>query len=158
VETADHCVHLVGAGELAGVAHGVDHSSVAAARHDDQALATYVGDQGLIVVDERVGLPIPVTKGFMEWEPRLEFRGALDLPGHQEAAIQEGRGLPSLDHLEAGGADLLLAGRGQLVGLLPGDGDPPSQPEVGMDDHPRPRRGSLRQAVEARCVVEVTVA
>ena len=100
------------AGELAGVAHGIDQPGVAAAGDDDQTPVAQVGHQRLIVVHQGVGLPFPVTKGLLDGQPLLELRGALDLPGHQQVTVEQGRWLPFLDHPEAGGADLLQAGRG----------------------------------------------
>ena len=119
-------IHPIDARELAGVADGVDHPGVAAARDDDQALAAHVGHQRLIVVDERVRLPLPVAEGLLDGESPARTPWCVRSPpspgGRRPAAIE---GSPALDHREARGADLLLAGRGQLLGLPPGDGDPP---------------------------------
>nr|CAJ31223.1 hypothetical protein ws7f8_37 [uncultured sulfate-reducing bacterium] len=158
VEAAHHRVHLVDPGELAGVAHGIDQSGVSAAGDDDETPVAEVGHQRLIVVYQRVRLPFPIAEGLLDGQPLLEFGGALDLPGHDQVTVQQGRWLPFLGYPEAGSADILQAGRGQLERLSPGDGDPPPQPHVGMSEQRREGLEIPREPIETDRVVEVAMA
>jgi hypothetical protein len=57
VEAAEHGVSAVDPGEPTSVPDDVDYPGVAAAGEDDEPFADHVDDHGLVVEDQRVGLP-----------------------------------------------------------------------------------------------------
>ena len=66
VEAADDGVQLVDAGQALGVAADVDDARVPAAGEHDQPAPGDVGDQRLVVQDQRVGLPALAAPGLVD--------------------------------------------------------------------------------------------
>lgn len=84
VESPDHRVDLLNSGELLGVAHDVDDSSVPAAGYHDEALSANVHDRRLIVEDKRVRFPFAVPLRLVEKRhPFLEGSRPINLSGDQ---------------------------------------------------------------------------
>jgi len=67
----------------------VDRAGVATAGQHDQTPAPHVYDEGLVVDDQRVGLPAPVAPGLVEGHALFELGRAVDLTGDQHAAVQQ---------------------------------------------------------------------
>ncbi len=61
-----------------------------------------VGDQRLVVEDQRVGLPVAVAVGLEQRVSALELGRAVDLAGDEQRAVEQERRLPLLDDVEAG--------------------------------------------------------
>ena len=113
-----------------------------AAGEDHQAAPAHVRHEGLVVEDQRVGMPLRVSEGLVDGEALLELRAAVDLAGDQHRAVEEERGLLLLDDLEAGSLERASARGGQLDGLAAGQGDPAPAPELGVDQHGQVRARS----------------
>jgi hypothetical protein len=64
-------------------------------------LPDHVDDHGLVVEDQRVGLPPARPLCLVEREAGLEIAGAVHLAGDQHAASEQEGGPAVLDHLEA---------------------------------------------------------
>ena len=121
MEAAYDGVHLADAGELAGVAGDVDDAGVAAAGEHDETSVAYVEDEGLVVEDQRIGLPLLAFEGLFAGHPLFEVGGTGHFAGHERAGLeQEGRLWP-LDDLEAGVDHGPLAGGGHLDRVAAGD-------------------------------------
>ena len=70
--------------------HDVDHAGVPAAGQHHQATSPQVHDEGLIIDDEGIVLPLdagPCLVG--RWHAALEVRGPIDLPGDEDTAVDE---------------------------------------------------------------------
>ena len=135
MEPADDRVQLVHAGQALGVAADVDHAGVPAAGEDDEPAPGDVGDQCLVVQDQRVGLPAAAAPGLVDGEPLLEAGDAVDLAGDQHRPVIQERRLPLLDDVKARFVQGAAAGGGQLERLTAGDGQAPPGPELGVDQH-----------------------
>jgi hypothetical protein len=104
-------VHAVLAGHSPRVTNGVHDAGVAARGEYDKALAGHVRDQRLVIQDQRVGLPLPVTAGLRDRKAAPEAQRAVDLAGNQQRPVQQKRGLLLLDDLKAGALEAAAAGR-----------------------------------------------
>jgi hypothetical protein len=62
VHAADERMDPVDAGEPLGVPHHVARTGVTATGHDDEPLPAEVHHQGLVVTDQRIGLPPAIQK------------------------------------------------------------------------------------------------
>ena len=70
-------------------------TGMAAAREDDQSPARDVGDQGLVVEDQRIRLPGSAPPGLVDREAPLEAGGAVDLAGDEHRVVEEERRPPA---------------------------------------------------------------
>jgi len=159
VKAADDGVDVLLAGQLPHVAHDVHDAGMAAAGEDHQAAPTHLRDEGLVVEDQRIGLPRPVAVGLVTREALLEVRRPVDLAGHQQRAVEQKRGLALLDDLEARPLERALARRRQLDGITAGQRQPATAPELGMDEDGNVGPAELPdQPVHPGGVIPVTVA
>ena len=130
-----------------------------AAGEHDEALAADVDHQRLLVEDRRVGLPPPVAPGLVVGHPALEVGGAVDLPGDEHRAVEQQRGLPALDHLEALGLQRRAAQRRQLPRRLVGQREAAFGPHQRMHGERQPAAApQLGQPGQPARVIEVAVA
>ena len=102
VETADDGVQLVHAGQALSVTADVDDARVPAAGEHDQPAPGDVGDQRLVVQDQRVRLPASAAPGLVDRESLLEAGGAVDLPGDQHRPVVQEPGCPCRDLYQRG--------------------------------------------------------
>ena len=86
----DDGVDLVLAGQLARVAHDVHDARVPAAGENDEAATAHAHHEGLVVEDQRVGLPVRVAVGLVDGEALLEVRRAVDLAGDRAPSRRGG--------------------------------------------------------------------
>ena len=158
MEAADDGVQLVDAGQSLGVTADVDDARVPAAGEHDQPAPGDVGDQRLVVEDQRVRLPACAAPGLVDREALLEAGDPVDLPGDQHRPVVQERRLPLLDDAEACVFQRAAAGGGQLERLA-GNGQAPPGPELGVDQHRQVRPAELAdQAGQPGGVVEVAMA
>ena len=95
----------------------------------------------------------------MSLEAGLERRRAVDLSRHEHGAVEQERGLPFLDDLEAGARQGGAAGRGQLGRVESRNRDAAATPEVGVDQYRKIASSELlRESLHPGDVVPVTVA
>jgi hypothetical protein len=97
VEAADDGMQFPDDGQALGVAADVDDAGVPAAGEHDQPAARDVGDQGLVVQDQRVGFPALPAPGLVDRESLLESGDAVDFPGDQHRPVVQERRLPLLE-------------------------------------------------------------
>ena len=100
-----------------------------------------------------------VEPGLLQGESGLIPSGARDFAGDQDGSAEQEAGLLFFDDLKTSIDERPPARGGNLARVASWDGQPPSAPELGVDEHwkvdpPQP----LDQAVEAGGVVEVAVA
>ena len=77
VEPADDRVQRADAGQALGVVADVDDPGVPAAGQDGQPAPGGVGDQRLVIEDQRVGFPAAAAPGLVDGEPLLEAGGSI---------------------------------------------------------------------------------
>src|SRR5262249_11353170 len=70
-----------------GVPQGIDRARMPAARQYHQALITHMDHEGLVVVDERVGLPGAVDFRIVYREALFEVRAAMNLAGDEDQPL-----------------------------------------------------------------------
>ena len=99
VGRGDHRIPPVDSRELARVAHAVDDSRVAAAGHDDQASVPHMDHERLVVLDQRVRLPLPVAKGLMNGEARSKsvVRSISPVTSRHPSSSDDGQDLDAVD-------------------------------------------------------------
>src|SRR6188472_4335075 len=132
VESADHRVEVILAGQALDVAERVDQSRVAAAGENDEPAPADFGDDRLVIEDQRVALPAAGSLGLMGGRgPALEAGRPIDLAGDEQRAVEQERRLLALDDLEAGTLERASAGRRKRERLAALDRDPPPGPELG---------------------------
>ena len=78
-------------GESARVPHRVDDARVTAAAENHQATVSEPDHECVIIEDQRVCVPASVAQRLMSVEPRLEWRGPIDLARDQHGAIEQER-------------------------------------------------------------------
>ena len=89
----------------------------------------------------------------------FEFRGPVDLAGHQQRAVEQEGGLALLEDLEARSLQRALARRGQLDRVAAGERETAASPELGVDQNGHvPAPELAHQTIHARGVVPMTVA
>jgi hypothetical protein len=81
MEPAEQGVQGLLTGEPLGVAGNVDHTGVAAPGEDHQAFALQVQDEGLVVKNEGIGLPLVVEPRLLRGEARFVPGGARNFTG-----------------------------------------------------------------------------
>jgi hypothetical protein len=132
---------------------------VSAAGQDDETVSAHHRHEGLIVEDQRVGLPPAMPVGLVPRKAALELRGPVDLAGHQQRALEQEGGLALLDDLEACALQCTLARRGKLDRVTSGEREAAASPELRVDQDGHVRAPELAdQAVHARDVIPMTVA
>jgi hypothetical protein len=81
VKASDDGVEVMVASQAPHVVEDVHDSGVTAAGQHDEAASAHVRDEGLIVEDQRIGLPASVPVGLVGREAPLERGRAVDLAG-----------------------------------------------------------------------------
>jgi hypothetical protein len=81
VEASQDGVDPVLACELSHVVQDVDDAGVSAAGQDDETVSAQHRHEGLIVEDQRVGLPPTMPVGLVPRKAAFEFRGPVDFAG-----------------------------------------------------------------------------
>ena len=123
MEAADEGMEVVDASEPLGLLADVDDLGVRAAGEYDEALAGDVGDERLIVEDERIGCPAAVAARLVDGEALLEAAASVDLAGDEHRSVQQKRRLPALG-LRPASVDVTSA---RHIGTSGPVADPPDQ-------------------------------
>ena len=74
------------------VPQGIDRARMPAARQYHQALVTHMHHEGLVVMDERVGLPGAIDFCIVDRKALFEVRAAMDLAGDEDQPFHDNGG------------------------------------------------------------------
>lgn len=82
MKSSDHRIYLLDSGQLLGVANSVDCPRVPTSCEDHKAHLLDMHHHCLVVMNQRVLLPLVRNAGIVDWETLLEGSRAMDLPRH----------------------------------------------------------------------------
>ena len=120
MEAADDRGDGLDAGEPSRIADDIDNPGVPAPGQHDQTMTGDVDDEGLIIEDQRVGRPGPVSQRLVERHAMLEVAGAIHLAGDQYRIVKQQRWLAAFDDFKAGLSSALRLGEGSSSSNSPG--------------------------------------
>src|SRR5262249_17662500 len=86
MKSAHHGIHLLDSGQLLSVANGIDCPRVPTAGEDHQALGLDIHDYCLVVMYQRVLLPLLCNTSVVDRETLLKGSRAVDLSRHHHEA------------------------------------------------------------------------
>jgi hypothetical protein len=88
VEPADDGIDLLDAGQILGIAHGIDNTGMTTTDQDHQPFVPHMQQHGLIIENEWVPFPLAAAQCLLPWHATLECCGPVDLSCHQERSIE----------------------------------------------------------------------
>src|SRR5262245_3452695 len=111
VESTDDGVYATYTREILRMLQRVHHAGMAATGQNNQTLIFHVDDQGLVVMNPWIGLPLSVNPGDLGRVSFLERCGSRDLPGDKRMVADQHRRRSIFDDLDALGLQITLAWR-----------------------------------------------